>query len=238
MTDNARILIYDFEVTDLDADWGTTICTGYKWLDEPETHVLSQIDYKGWKKNFLDDSRLWRDFMNVYNQADLTIGYYNSGFDRPYMYAKLLKNNIAIPANIPNIDLFYTAKSNMKIRRKSMDNVTRYLDLQDDTVHKTIVGGAMWQRARIGDKEGIQYVIEHCHADLLLTERLYLKFRPLIRSHPRIAGWMPCRACGSFRLQKRGPAMTITKGPRWRVQCMECGAWETRSVEHSLGAIA
>src|SRR6266446_3025011 len=121
---DARILIYDFEVTDLDADWGTTICTGYKWLDEPDTHVLSQMDYKGWKKDFLDDSHLWRDFMNVYNQADLTVGYFNSGFDRPYMYAKLLRHKIMIPANIPNIDLFYTAKSNMKIRRKSMDSVT------------------------------------------------------------------------------------------------------------------
>jgi uncharacterized protein YprB with RNaseH-like and TPR domain len=229
----AKVLIYDFEVTDLDADWGTTLCAGYKWLGDSETHVISQMDFKGWKKNFLDDSRLWKEFMVVFNQADLTVGYFNSGFDRPYMYAKLLKHGIEIPANTPNIDLFFTAKSNMKLRRKSMDNVTRYLGLQDDSVHKTIVGGEMWQRARIGDPEGMQYVIEHCHADLLLTERLYYKFRPLIRTHPRIAGWAACRACGSTRLQRRGYALTSTKGKRIRVQCQGCGAWESRSEDHA-----
>ncbi len=228
----SRILIYDLEVTDLDADWGTTICIGYKFLDDLTPTVLSITDFKGWKKDFLDDSKLWKAFMKVFNEAEMTIGYYNSGFDRPYMYAKLLKHGITIPANIPNVDLFYTVKSNMKLRRKSMDNVTRYLDMQDEDVHKSIVGGEMWQRARIGDEKGIGYVVEHCRADILLTERLYLRLRPLVRMHPRIAGWTPCRHCGSTKLQSRGLALYVNKNPRTRVQCQSCGGWDTRSDQH------
>lgn len=227
--DNARVLIYDLEVSDLDADWGHTICIGYKWLDEDEAHVISMTDFKGWKKDILDDSRLWKEFMKIYNQADLTVGYFNAGFDRPYMYAKLLKHRIAIPSNVPNIDLFFVAKSNMKLRRKSMDNVTRYLDLQDETIHKTPVGGELWQRARIGDPEGIAMVVEHCRADIFLTERLYKLFRPLIRTHPRINGFGPCRACGSIKLTRQGYRLTTTQGRQIRVKCSECGSWDAVS---------
>jgi uncharacterized protein YprB with RNaseH-like and TPR domain len=222
-----KILFYDLEVSDLDADWGFTICIGYKWAHESDARVISVMDFPKWKKNLLDDSRLWKEFMKVFNEADLTVGYYNSGFDRPYLYAKLLKHNLQIPANIPNVDLFYTVKANMKLRRKSMDNVTRYLDMQDDTVHKTPVGGDLWQRARIGDPVGIQSVIEHCLADILLTERLYYRLRPLMRTHPRIARGLVCQACGSNHLTNQGTKLTTTKGVRYKTRCTDCGHWAT-----------
>jgi DNA polymerase elongation subunit (family B) len=189
------------------------------------------MDYKGWQKNVLDDSKLWRDFMKVYEQADITIGYFNTGFDRPYMYAKLLKHGLPIPANTPTLDLFYTVKSNMKLRRKSMDNVTRYLDLQNEQVHKTHVGGDLWQRARIGDPEGIKSVIQHCYDDILLTEQLYYRLRPLIRTHPRIAGFGPCRACGSQKLTRQGYRLTTTQGKQIRLKCSSCGSWDSVSEQ-------
>lgn len=225
----AKILIYDIEVSDLDADWGWTICIGYKWLHEPEATVIAVNDFKGWKKDILNDSNVWTEFMKVYNQADLTVGYFNSGFDRPYMYAKLLKHRLPIPANMPNVDLFFIAKSNMKLRRKSMDNVTRFLDLQDESVKKTPVGGELWQRARIGDETGIASVVEHCRADIYLTERLYLMFRPLIRTHPRVDGFGPCRTCGGHRMTRQGYRLTTTQGRAVRLKCSDCGSWDAVS---------
>ncbi len=228
-----KILIYDLEVSDLDADWGFTICIGYKWLHESEAHIISMRDFKGWKRNLLDDSRLWKAFMAVFNEADMTIGYFNSGFDRPYMYAKILKHGLAIPANIPNVDLFFTAKHNLKLRRKSMDNVTRYLDLQSDDVHKTPVGGEMWQRARGGYEDGIESVEEHCRADVYLTEALYYKLRPLIRTHPRVSSYLLCRFCGGHHLTMQGTRGSVNKGKVHRVKCEDCGGWDTRN-EHDI----
>lgn len=236
MSNDSKILIYDLEVSDLDADWGHTICIGYKWLGDEGATVLSQMDYKGWKKDILDDSRLWADFSKVFAQADITVGYFNTGFDRPYMYAKLLKHRLPIPANVPNVDLFYIAKSNMKLRRKSMDNVTNYLGLQDVDVHKTPVGGELWQRARVGDPKGIEMVVEHCRADIELTERLYNLFRPLIRTHPRVSGYGPCRTCGSKHLTRQGTKKTVNKGNMYQIKCSDCGSWDTRNAKE-LGIV-
>lgn len=221
----ARILIWDIESTDLQADFGITLCVGYKWYGQDETKVISILDHKGWKKEPWNDSRVWVDFLKVFNQADMHVTYFGTGFDRPMMYAKLMKHGLEIPANIPQVDLFYTVKSNFKLSRKSLDNVSKYLGLK---AQKTPVSGETWLKASMGHKESIQYVVDHCIADIDLTEELYTRLKPLIRTHPRVAGLGPCRACGSTKLQRRGMAVTTLQKPRQRIQCQDCGSWDLR----------
>jgi uncharacterized protein YprB with RNaseH-like and TPR domain len=223
----AKILIYDIETTDLDSDWGTLLCVGYKWLGDKNPTILSILDYPG--ENFLDDSKLVQAFHDVVLEADMVITYFGKGFDQPWMTGKYLEHNIPWPPNTPHVDLFYTAKSNTRLSRKSLDNLVTYLKLGK----KYWVSHQDWKLAKIGDKHGISEVIKHCYVDVNLTEKLYYRFRPGIRQHPRVYGWLPCRVCGSEKLQRRGFATTVTKGRRIRVQCSKCGAWETRSEEHA-----
>lgn len=224
----AKILIYDLECTGLKADFGTLLCVGYKWLGEETATVLSVTDYKNWRKDMWDDNRLVRGFMDVYNSADMVVTFYGKGFDQPFLYAKLLKHHIPIPDNIPHVDLFFTVKSNMALSRKSLANVSYYLDLE---AKKTPLDGQIWVKAGMGDEESIAYIVDHCRADIDLTEELYLRLRPLIRTHPRVAGYGPCRSCGSHRLTRQGYKLSITKGRRVKVKCTECASWDTRTEE-------
>lgn len=222
----AKILIYDIETSDLNADWGTLLCVGYKWVGDKSPTILSILDYPG--EDFLDDSNLVKAFHEVISQADMVITYFGKGFDQPWMTAKYLQIRLPWLANVPHIDLFFTAKSNLKVSRKSLDNLVTFFDLGK----KYNVSRDDWKHAKIGDVHGIKEVMRHCFVDVNLTEKLYMLLRPGIRLHPRINGWLPCRVCGSEKLQRRGYATYVTKNPRIRVQCTKCGGWDTRSEQH------
>lgn len=221
----ARILSWDIETTHLKADFGTMLCVGYKWLHEKTVHVPSITDYPDWQKNMTDESRLLKDFKKVYESADMLVTYFGKGFDVKFLQAKFLEHGLGVAPNIPHVDLFYTVKANFALSRKSLQNVGYYLDLNTE---KTPVEGKIWRRAATGHKPSIDYIVRHCKADVQMLEELYLRLRPLVRQHPRVAARGECSACGSRLLQARGRALTSTKGERHRYQCQECGHWSTR----------
>lgn len=224
----ARILVWDIETSDLRADWGTTLCIGYKWYGESDVHVMSIMDYPNWKKDVTDDSRLVKDFHKIMMEADMYVTYFGKGFDLKWMNTKFLEHGLPILPNTAHVDLFYTAKSNLNLSRKSLDNVSRTFKLEDK---KYRVDGDIWKKARVGDPESLKQVIEHCHADIVITEQAYELLRPLIRQHPRVSEYECCQACGSEKLQRRGKALSTTKGARQRVQCQNCGHWSLRPAD-------
>lgn len=223
----AKILLFDLECTHLKADWGTVLCCGWKWFGDKKVHVPAITDYKNWDRDPTDDSRLLRDFQKVMLQADIIITYNGKRFDVPYLYAKFLEHGIEIPPNIPHIDLYFTVKGNLALRSKSLANVSKHLKLKNE---KTPVTGNAWKRAMTGHGPSIKYVVQHCIADVLLLEEAYLKLRPLVRMHPRVNGYGPCRHCGENKLQSRGYRVTATKYRQRKLQCTSCGAWESRPL--------
>lgn len=222
----AKILIWDIETSDLRADWGTTLCIGYKWYDESKVHVLSIMDYPGWRKDVTDDSRLVKDFHKIMMEADMYVTYFGKGFDLKWMNTKFLQHGLPILPNTAHVDLFYTAKSNLNLSRKSLDNVSRAFGLEEK---KYRVDGDIWKRARVGDPECLKQVIEHCYADILITQQAYELLRPLVRQHPRVSEFYTCRNCGGDHLQRRGAMLSTTKGKKIRFQCMDCAAWSSYS---------
>lgn len=223
-----KTLVFDIEVSDLKADFGSLLCFGYKWLDHKKVYCPSLLDNPG--KWVLDDEELVKEAHRVLSQADMIIGFYSSGFDIKYLRAKFLEYGLPVLDNVPHVDLYYIARSNLSISRKSLDNLSRYLKLDK---RKYYVGSSVWRRAKAGDPAALKEVIRHCRADIVVTEEMYYKLRPLSRSHPRVEGWEPCRVCGSGKLQRRGFAVSASKGKRIRVQCTQCGAWENRSESHA-----
>jgi uncharacterized protein YprB with RNaseH-like and TPR domain len=221
----AKILLWDIECTHLKADFGTILCIGWKWLHDKKVHVPAITDYKCWKKDPTDDSELIRDFNKILLEADMIVTYNGKRFDWPYIIAKNMEHDIPIPPNIPHIDLYFTAKANLCISRKSLANVAKHLKLRHE---KTPVTGDAWKKATAGHKPSIKYVVDHCIADVLLLEEAYIKMRPLCRTHPRVRGYGPCSHCGSTDLVSRGYRITTSKMRQRRLQCNDCGSWSTR----------
>lgn len=173
------------------------------------------------------EKQLVKDFIAVLEQADAIVTYNGKRYDWPALQAKALHYGLGALPNIPHIDLYYTVKSNMKISRKSLQNAAYFLNLSNE---KTPVVGNLWLEAQSGNKKALAEIVRHCRADVLILEELYLKIRPLVRTHPRVNGYGPCRFCGSKDLISRGTYITKTKNPQRRIQCKDCAGWDLRGL--------
>lgn len=225
-----RVLIFDLETSTLDADFGTLLCVGYKWLGEKKVTVLSIDQFGDYKNHPTDDSALVEAFLKVYETADLTVAYNGILFDRPYLLAKCLEHNLPIPPSIPMQDPYFTVKSNLRISRKSLQNTAYFLRLSSK---KTPVEGRIWKAASTGDMDSLKYIVKHCHADVKVLEELYLRIRPLMRTHYRMGPINTCRFCGATIHAVR-PAIGKTKGQVIHVRCDKCLGWDTRTAAEIL----
>jgi len=193
--------------------------------------VISIMDFADWDKNVTDDRQLVEAFHKIMMEASMYVTFYGKNFDLKWMNSKFLEYGLPVLPGTAHVDLYFTGKAHLNLSRKGLDNYSKFLHLNKK---KYYVEGSMWKLARVGNPEALAKVIQHCAADVNITEQLYLKLRPLVRQHPRISNYESCAACGSPRLQRRGKALSTTKGPRQRVQCMGCGHWSQRPWEERL----
>jgi predicted transcriptional regulator len=102
-------------------------------------------------------------------------------------------------------------------------NVQEFLQLP---TAKTQLTKRIWRKAQAGSVPDLEYIIDHCEKDVLVLDQAYEKLKPYIRSHPRMNS-VACAVCGGDQ-QRRGQALSVLKGIRYRYSCKECGHWETK----------
>lgn len=224
--ESSRVMLFDLETTNLKADFGYLLAVGYKFLGEKKPTVLSIKHTNGVTKFRSAEKALVKAFREVYLSADVIVTYNGKRFDVPYLNAKMLEYDLGILPNLPHVDHYWTVKNNLGISRKSLQNAAYYLKL---SAEKTPVEGRIWVDAMMGDRKALKYIVDHCAADVDILEELHYKIRGLVRMHPRVNGYGPCKYCGERRLQRRGPAVTTAKRTQYRFQCMACGGWDTRA---------
>lgn len=225
---DARILLWDIETSNLDADFGRIFCIGYKWYDESTVHCPSIVLPEQGKSWDNAEHELIETFMQVYETADISVTYNGILFDLPYINTKYMRyHSSGAPAPVAQTDLYWTVKSKTRLSRKSLQNLSYYLGGE---YQKSGVEPRLWLAAREGNKAALRAIIQHCKIDVLALEEDYTRLRPFITKHPRVNGYGPCRYCGG-RIILRGPSMSKYKYPRHRVQCTnpKCYGWDTRT---------
>lgn len=222
-----RIVSFDIEATNLDADFGYTLCFAFKVLGEP-SKVFSISDYELHKTEPWNDSRLLQDVREVIESSDILISYYGKGFDWGFLNARLLANGMDPLPEIPHVDLYWTARRVLKIQSRSMANVAEHLNLKD---RKMYVPRKLWIMAQAAHVPSIEALAERCKSDTEVLEGAYLRLRGSVRLHPVVGDLGTCRFCGSPSLQRRGFQLTRT-AKKQRVQCSDCAAWDTRKVDN------
>lgn len=226
-----RIMFYDLETTDLDADFGNLVAFGWKVLGEKDAHVLSLLDTNKVCKtcgrvDAVDDKPLVVQAHKILSSADMWVTWYGKGFDAKFINTRILDAKLEPLPDIPHVDLYWTARGKLKLSSNRLASVQNFLQLP---TAKTPITKRAWRRAQAGDVKSIEYIVEHCEKDVDVLEQAYERLRPYVSTHPRVNGVDPCRVCGG-NVQRRGTALTTLKGPRMRVQCTECAHWETRQI--------
>jgi uncharacterized protein YprB with RNaseH-like and TPR domain len=175
-----RIGTLDIETDGLKTDFSTLLSWAIKEKDGEVVH--SEIT----KKELFSgdcDKRLVKDAIAELSKYKIIIGYYDTGFDLPFLRTKALHYDLDFPhyGTLYNFDLYYTVKSKLCLSRKSLDAATDYLNIPG----KTRIDREIWRRAKYGDPEALKEVSSHNISDVEITEALFEKlynFRKWIKT--------------------------------------------------------
>ncbi len=166
-----RVGYLDLEASNLNANFG--IC--FSWVIKEQG--VDKLDYavvtKEEMRNGILDKRVIQDFVNTIQKYTIVYTYYGSRFDVPFLRTRALMHEIEFPAlgETQHRDLYYLVRSKMKLNRNSLENATGALGIEG----KTHINWKFWIRAMTGDKQALDYILEHNKYDVIILEKLHEK---------------------------------------------------------------
>lgn len=228
-----KILVLDIETRPALADvWGLwneniplprlreatkMLCFAAKWLGKDWA-----IFYSQWNNG----SDMVRKAWELLDDADVVIHFNGKRFDIPHLNREIAMAGFDPPSPYQQIDLYQVVKSTFKFDSNKLAHVADQFGLTGKAEHE---GYEMWLKVMNGDPAAQQAMEVYNIQDVEVTEALYRKVRPWIRSHPNLGLFVDvarpvCPRCQGMRLQKRG---TYETGMRMyqRFRCKDCGGW-------------
>jgi hypothetical protein len=199
-------------------------CFCAKWLNGNQV-TKALPDYKTYKVDQFDDHELVNDIWALLDEADIVVAHNGDMFDFKKVNARFIFHDLKPPAPYRTVDTKKVAKNIFMFESNRLTSLGEYLGLGK----KLDTGGfKLWQECMLGKKSAWTLMKEYNEQDVILLEKIYLRFLPWIKNHPNMAVYEDsdpkCPKCGSFRLQSRGYA--VTNSARYnRVQCVSCGGW-------------
>lgn len=231
----AKILIWDIEASNLNADFGFVFCIGWKWVGEKKTHLIKLRDSKTFNKDCTNDKEVVEKFGEVMEQADYHVAHYGTFFDPQYVNTRRMIHELPPMAPATLVDTWKTARKKLKLHSNRLDSIFTALGVE---AVKTRLDPKYWVRAAAGHIPSLRYIEEHCVKDVDALEKVYLKLQPILMDTPNNAGingkMLSCPRCGMESvngiLQKRGLCYS-KNGVAQRYQCKGCGGWCTGKRE-------
>jgi uncharacterized protein YprB with RNaseH-like and TPR domain len=117
------------------------------------------------------DKRLCQELVDTLNSFDIIYTYYGTGFDIKFARSRCMYWGIQFPefGILQHKDIYYMVKRLLKLNRSSLETATRFLGISG----KNHVLGEEWMLARIGNRKGLKYVLEHNIIDCDILEKLH-----------------------------------------------------------------
>jgi uncharacterized protein YprB with RNaseH-like and TPR domain len=130
--------------------------------------VIKRREAINWKKQ---DYRICKSLMKALREVDLVVTYYGTKFDVPYMRSRALYHRLDFPKyqEVLHLDMYYRVKALLKLGRNTLDQATEFFGIEG----KTHVKPTLWNRARVGDKEALEYVLDHNIEDVKILAVLH-----------------------------------------------------------------
>jgi uncharacterized protein YprB with RNaseH-like and TPR domain len=174
---NMDFLFLDLETSNLQADFSVILTACLKPYGAAPI-VFRSDEYPTWEKHRSDDSAITKDISDELRKHAVVVGHYSSGFDVPFLRAKMVKHNLPPLPPMFGVDTWRIAKNNFQVSSRRLQTLSRFFDLGD----KEPVEGPLWLKAAYdGDKDAMDKVVAHNIQDVLLLEKLTCLTFPYIR---------------------------------------------------------
>lgn len=180
--------VLDIETTGFNGDYDIILCAvikPYTMNQDGEVKVLRADSYPAWNTSRSCDAAICRDLRNEMEKYDIVIAHNGTRFDVPFMMTRFLK--WGIKWGQPKIvDPVRIARRYLKLGSNSLKSVCHHFGIQG----KTECIGDQWMEAKFdrgpSNKKAMNYVVEHCIADVDILEKVTLKVKHL---SPRIGNF-------------------------------------------------
>jgi len=207
---------------------GRVMSVAAKWYSEKSVFQLDEKSVS--KEDMLEQVH------GLLDKADAVVHYNGAKFDIPMLHKEFVELGYAPPSGVKQIDLLKTVRSQFRFPSNKLDYVVQHLGIGAKTEHE---GFKLWVKCMEGDEKAWVKMRKYNVQDVLLTEKLYDRLKPWIKSglnHGLFNEEMVCVKCGSDDLEKRGFAITSAgKYQRW--QCNDCGGWSQEKKAVSSSAL-
>ena len=196
---------------------GTVISFAAKWYGKKKVHFYS--DYHDGHETMVKAA--W----DMLNEADAVVHFNGKAFDIKHLNREFILAGLTPPSPHKDIDLLSVVKQRFKFASNKLQHVSSELGIGSKLQHD---GFDLWLRCMADDDKAWNTMRRYNKQDVVLTEKVYERLRPWIKTHPNVAlnTGRPdaCPTCASEHLQARGTASTnIAIYQRW--QCQSCGGW-------------
>jgi uncharacterized protein YprB with RNaseH-like and TPR domain len=172
--DGLRIGFLDIETVNFEADAGNMLSWALKERGKPEQYDIvtrnEQISCKF-------DERIVASLSKALQDIDIVVTYYGTGFDDPYYKTRvlMLKQQLDTAGCLYHWDVYYPVRNKLKLHRNSLDAACAAFGIKG----KTHLDLQVWNKARVGNKEALEYVLLHNRQDVRILERLFKIIEPL-----------------------------------------------------------
>ena len=125
----ARIILWDIESYNLNANFGYVLCVGWKVLGEKKVNVIKISDYELFDRDPTNDREVVREARDVLTDADAWVTWYGGGFDEPFINSRLLNHGLSPmpPMGSAHIDGWKIARYKMTLNSNRLASVTAFL---------------------------------------------------------------------------------------------------------------
>ena len=198
-------------------EWSRVICFAAKWYGKKK--VMFHSDFHDGHEEMVKRAHALMD------EAHVIVHYNGKAFDVKHLNREFLRADMFPPSPHKDIDLLTIARSTFKFPSNKLDAVSRELGVGAKVKHE---GFELWLACMANDPAAWARMKKYNVGDIKITEAVYEKMRPWIRSHPHVGLYTGelscCPKCGSSSLHRRGFSHTPT-GAYQQYQCQSCGGY-------------
>ena len=173
--DQAKLGFLDIETSNFHADAGFMLSWAIAIPGEQQTYsdVITRQDIQ---RGYGDDKRILVSLVETMRKCDVVATFFGKRFDAPYLRARAISHNLSFPTygSIVHLDLFYACRTLFKLHRRSLDAACSFLNIPG----KTHLDMGIWNKARVGHTQSLQYVLEHNLADVEILAQLFDRIKP------------------------------------------------------------
>lgn len=179
-----RMGFFDFETTDLKALMGRLLVFS---VTDNFGEIITRTIYDFPQKSIIDDRGLAVFARDTLETFDILVGWNSKMFDISMLNARLMRwGERPARFDIMHLDPMYKARAGangIRIGSSKLVNVDKFFNRNDpNEVHKTDIDWDIWALAGAGDKDSMDYIVEHCEADVLVLRSVFNHLKPLIRT--------------------------------------------------------